>query len=71
MTTSPGDHLEVTQIFGQDGVALLDRCGGDHQIVERQHVTLGRFLPLDLPHQEGRLTRHRMDRHQVSQFFAG
>ncbi|MBZ5618392.1 MAG: hypothetical protein LAQ69_06600 [Acidobacteriia bacterium] len=59
----------MTEILGQDGVALLDSSSGDHKIVERQHISLDRFLPLDLADQERRLSRRGMDGNQIDQFF--
>jgi hypothetical protein len=36
---------------------LLDGSRGDRQIIERQHVSFGRLLALDLSHQVTRLER--------------
>lgn len=46
-----GDFLKVPQIGSEHGIPLFDRCGGDRQVVKRQHISLRCFLPLDLAHE--------------------
>jgi hypothetical protein len=47
---------------------LLDCSNGDQQIVERQNVSFGGLLALDLPHQPSTLSGYRMNRNEVHQF---
>lgn len=62
------DFLKVAQVGGEYGVTLFNRGGCDHQIIERQHVSFGCFLSLDLANQPSGLTGYRMDRNQADQF---
>lgn len=62
-----GDFLKMPQVAGQHGVTLLDR-GGNHQIVERQHVSFRCLLPLDLADKPPGFSGDVMNRDQVRQF---
>jgi hypothetical protein len=61
------DFLEVAQVHSQYGVALLDGSHSDHEVVEGQHVSSVRFLPIDLSQQPSCPIRHWMDRHKAHQ----
>lgn len=63
-----GDLFEVTEVLGQNSIALLDGSRGDQQIVKRQDVSFRRLLAFDLSDQVSGLKRDGMERNQVDQF---
>ena len=60
--------FEVTEVLGQNSIALLDGSRGDQQVIKRQDVSLRRLLAFDLSDQVCGLERDGMEGNQVDQF---
>ena len=63
-----GDLLEVSDVAGQDGVSVIDGSGSDHEIADRQHIALRRFLTFYLTDKPRGPVRNRVNRNQADKF---